>query len=90
MVKQAFVMQMGVWEAVKKLLSNGEGAPVRASVESARRAHRELRRYAQLKYPYAMKQEGQGSCKKPEIIFSLIDNKLGRVPSEDMTRASRW
>lgn len=51
------MIKMGVWAAVKKILNDGEGAPVKVSVESTGRAHRELRRYEQLKYPYALWQD---------------------------------
>lgn len=40
--KKEYVMQVGVWEAVKRFLSSGERAPVKENVESTRRAHKEL------------------------------------------------
>lgn len=55
-------------------------------MESARRAHRELRRYAQLKYPYSLEKDGPGFCRKPEMLFRWIENKLGRLPSDEITR----
>lgn len=56
-------MQIGVWEDMKKFLSNTERTTVKANLESVRRARSELRRYAQLKYPHSMKQNGPGFCR---------------------------
>ena len=84
--KTAFTMGMGVWEAVKKLLSKGKGAPVRADVDAARVAHSELRRYIQLMYPYALNPFGPGFCSKPDTLYEWVDRKLGRLSAEDLGR----
>lgn len=55
-------------------------------MENTRRVYSELRLYAQLKYPYVLKQDEPGLGRKPEILFRWIENKLGRLLSEDMAR----